>query len=129
MACLWTFLCVGLWAAAYTYRDAYDAPEYIAKPIYYLTVPIGEVPLLVLDATSHLYTVTGAEGQFWVMAPFWLAAIVLGYGQWFVAVPAIWRRLRVHGELRLKLMLGIVLAVTIGYAFWTFIELFLRRIT
>lgn len=93
---IWLLLCVGVLALGYVQRGVHDMPEAFVWLMNYLSMPSG----FVLGALVLMYW-TVAERMlhiphhpFWQLVPFWFTTTAVGYVQWFVLCPAIWKKWR-----------------------------------
>ena len=75
-------------------------PEAFAGLMIYLSFPIGILGVIVggvsTSALSGFFNLT--YRPFWDVVPIWIAATALGYIQWFIAVPLIWKKLRARSS-------------------------------
>ena len=80
---------------AYVQREIHDMPEAVLLLTIYLTFPAGLIGMMLAGWTTQLLPDAGVLTpiqQFWSVVPYWLIAVLFGYVQWFVAVPAVWLR-------------------------------------
>ena len=95
LALLWLALCLGLLLSAYLQRHVHDMPQAFTWGLIALTFPIG-LPsgALVGMSMTQAYTHLGlVYSPFWDLLPSWLVMVACGYWQWFIALPALVRKL------------------------------------
>jgi hypothetical protein len=90
LAALWLLLCLGVLVFGFVQRDIHDMPVAFVWFLIFLSFPIG---LAVVFAFGLVTTTLGEFAAilyvpFWSELPLWLAAVVAGYFQWFVLLPA-----------------------------------------
>ncbi len=96
LAAAWFSAAIGLLLFAWVQRDVPDMPQLFTWGLIALSFPVGlpvgaGVGLLMLQAYRHL----GLPYQpFLDLLPSWLLMLGFGYLQWFLLLPALWRRLR-----------------------------------
>jgi hypothetical protein len=94
-AVLWLLCGFSLLVFAYVQQDLHDMPVVLVWLLVFLAFPVGLIAAPVVGAAwSSLATSFGlVYHPFWHSLPFWVVLVSLGYLQWFVVVPNLWRRL------------------------------------
>lgn len=91
LAALWLALCLAVLVFGFVQRDVHDMPIAFTWFLLLLSFPLGAGAVVFLGAAL------GSSGlqyfPFWSEVPLWLAAVVVGYLQWFVLVPALARKI------------------------------------
>ena len=95
LAYVWLALCLGLLLFAYLQRQVHDMPQAFTWGLIALTFPIGlPTGAVVGMSMTQAYTHLGLPySPFWDLLPSWLVMVACGYWQWFIAVPALARKL------------------------------------
>ncbi len=90
IAALWLALCIAVLAFGFVQREIHDMPVAFALLLVFLSFPLGAGALVIVG------TVLGSSGinyvSFWSEMPLWLAAVGVGYWQWFILLPALARK-------------------------------------
>ena len=90
VAALWLAACIAVLVFGLTARAIHDMPVAVTWFLIFLSFPLGA------GAVAVLGVALGSSGvpyvPFWSELPVWAAAIIVGYLQWFVLVPAIARK-------------------------------------
>jgi hypothetical protein len=96
VAAVWLLACVGMLLFAWTGQDVHDMPEAFIWLMIFLSFPLGYVAAGVfgIGAFYLLRSVDLPYHPFWSVVPTWVVITLAGYLQWFVLIPAIWRRFR-----------------------------------
>ena len=93
LATTWLMCCFAVLVFGFVQRSLHDMPIAFTWFLFFLSFPVGSlaiaaVGLLVGDIQMklglHYY-------PFWYELPIWFAAVILGYLQWFVALPMLGR--------------------------------------
>jgi hypothetical protein len=96
LATLWVALCIAVLVFGFVQREIHDMPVAFALLLMFLSFPLGA------GAVVFVGTVMGSSGTsyipFWSELPLWLAAVVVGYWQWFMLIPALAKRLWSRGS-------------------------------
>lgn len=95
LAVLWLLCAAGLLVFAYVQQGIHDMPVALTWLLILLAFPIGFVAAPAVGiAWSSLAANAGlVYHPFWHSLPLWVAIVSLGYLQWFVVVPKLFRRL------------------------------------
>ena len=96
----WLLACVAVLVFGYEQKVVHDMPEVFILFMAILSFPLG---FLVLPVTAMAWAaLVGVVGSTYVAfrneLPLWLAAVALGYWQWFVVLPQITSWLRSRRE-------------------------------
>src|SRR5258708_37103925 len=94
IAIVWIVACVGMLIFAWVQQSIHDMPVAFIWLMIFLTFPIGYAVALIVGILSSTFPGTGTYHPFWDVVPMWIALTVAGYAQWFVLLPAAWRRVR-----------------------------------
>ena len=102
LACTWLSACLAVLLFAYAKRGVHDMPQAFGWLMNILSFPLGLIAMAITGAlNSALMGAIGVPYQpFRDELPLWLAAVVVGYCQWFVVVPFVARYIlvrRKHG--------------------------------
>jgi hypothetical protein len=96
LAIIWLLACIALLVSAFKQQHIHDMPEAVIPLLVALSFPIGYFVVIVAglawagaSATLHL-----TYHPFRDLIPIWVPVVVLGYLQWFVLVPWLFRKLR-----------------------------------
>ena len=101
VAALWISLCLVVLVFGFVQRDVHDMPVAFVWFLVFLSFPLGAGALVAAGASmASLTSATGIQFlPFWHELPLWVAAVVVGYFQWFILLPALlgvllrsWRR-------------------------------------
>ena len=95
LTALWASACTAILVLAYVQREIHDIPDAVLWLIIFLTFPAGLIGIIVAGWISYLFPDSGGLSpiqHFWAVVPYWAIAVVLGYLQWFVAVPKLWQK-------------------------------------
>lgn len=87
LASIWILLCASILSYLFIGRDTPGIPDSASGLMLLLSFPSSLIALKVASITM----LSTPYHSFWSWVPFWLVAAVLGYAQWFIAVPLIWR--------------------------------------
>lgn len=95
-AIVWLLAASGLLLFAWQQQHIHDMPEAFVWLIIFLTMPIGFLVIAAVGvATSAIEASFGLTYHpFWNLVPLWVIGTASGYVQWFVLLPALWRKLR-----------------------------------
>jgi hypothetical protein len=100
---LWLAACVAVLVFAFDARDIHDTDIAFAYLMLFLTFPIGYVFAalagVVFYALNSMFGIV-VPGGFVLNLVSWVFLVVIGYFQWFIAVPWLYRKLRSHLTLR-----------------------------
>ena len=92
LALIWLGLCVAVLVFGFIQREAHEMPIALVWFLVFLSFPLGAGVILFLGVAL------GSSGvhyvPFWSELPLWIAAVLVGYWQWFVLVPAIIGKIR-----------------------------------
>ena len=94
-AVIWVSACIAVLFVAYVQREIHDMPEAVLWLTIFLTFPAGLIGVIFAGWLSSFFPSSGGLspiGQFWAVVPYWIIAVVLGFLQWFVALPKLWRK-------------------------------------
>ena len=96
IAALWLAACVGMLFFAWRQRHIHDMPEAFFWLMIFLSFPAGYVAAFAAGVVTSLLfrSIELPYHPFWEVVPVWIIVTSAGYAQWFVLVPAIWRRIR-----------------------------------
>ena len=92
---MWASACTAILVLAYIQREIQDMPEAVLWLTIFLTFPAGLIGIILTGWISYLFPDSGGLSpiqQFWAVVPYWTIAVMLGYLQWFVAVPKLWQK-------------------------------------
>jgi hypothetical protein len=94
LVALWLAACLALLAFAFIQRGVHDMPVAFAWLLIFLTFPIGLAAIMVVGPVwAWISTQLGvAYDPFVDLLPYWFVLVALGYMQWFVVLPMLWRR-------------------------------------
>ena len=89
LAALWLSACFGVLLFGFIQRGIHDMPIAFYWFMIFLTAPIGfPVAVLIGGGLSLLSDSLGlAYHPFLDLLPMWIACVIVGYFQWFVALP------------------------------------------
>ena len=91
VAVVWLALCVAVLVFGFVQREIHDMPIALVWFLVFLSFPLGAGAIVVLGI------VLGSSGihymPFWSELPLWLVAVLVGYWQWFILVPALVRKI------------------------------------
>jgi hypothetical protein len=95
LAIVWLGGCIAILAFAFSAREINDMPIAATWLMLFLTAPAG---IIVSGVFTLLVPYMQAQAAyiydpFWEFVPFWIGCVILGYFQWFVALPLLWKRL------------------------------------
>jgi hypothetical protein len=95
LAVIWLCICIAILLFGYSGREIHDMPIAVTWFMLFVSAPAGILVALVIALiTPYLHAQPGYTYEpFLDLVPFWIGCTVLGYFQWFVAVPLLWRRL------------------------------------
>jgi hypothetical protein len=96
LAIAWLLACSGVLLFAWEQRHIHDMPEAFVWLMNFLTIPAGlPVAAVAGIATSEISKFFGITYHpFWDLVPFWIVITMVGYLQWFMLLPLLWRKLR-----------------------------------
>jgi len=100
---LWLAVCVVVLAFAFIQRDIHDTDIAFAYLMLFLTFPLGYAFAAFVGVIFFaLYSVFGivVPGGFVPNLVSWVFFVVVGYFQWFVAIPWLYKKLRAYLTLR-----------------------------
>jgi hypothetical protein len=92
---VWASACPAILVLAYVQREIHDMPEAVLWLTIFLTFSAGLIGIIVAGWISYVFPDSGGPSpiqHFWAVVPYWAIAVVLGYLQWFVAVPKLWQK-------------------------------------
>jgi hypothetical protein len=95
LAAVWASACPAILVLAYVQREIHDMPEAVLWLTIFLTFSAGLIGIIVAGWISYVFPDSGGLSpiqHFWAVVPYWAIAVVLGYLQWFVAVPKLWQK-------------------------------------
>jgi hypothetical protein len=91
LAVVWLGLCVAVLVFGFVQREIHDMPIVFVWFLVFLSFPLGA------GAVVFLGIVMGSSDAnyvpFWSELPLWLVAVLVGYWQWFILVPALVRKI------------------------------------
>ncbi len=89
IAVLWLIACVGLLFFAYIQQSIHDMPIAFTWLMIFITAPVGFIVAPITGiATNYLFEIFGFEYHpFLALLPSWFAMVIIGYIQWFIALP------------------------------------------
>ena len=91
LARLWLALYIAVLVFGFVQRDVHDMPIAFTWFLLLLSFPLGSLAVVLIGVAL------GSSGlqyfPFWSEVPLWLAAVAIGYLQWFVLVPAMVRKI------------------------------------
>lgn len=95
LASLWLASCFGLLVFAYVQREIHDMPVAFTWLLIFLSFPLCFLAIMVdVKVIEPMLTTAGLSyDPFLSLLPGWIGMVVLGYFQWFVALPTVVRRL------------------------------------
>ena len=96
---LWLATCVAVLVFAFVQREIHDVDIAFIYLMLFLTFPLGYVFAAAIGAALFvLNNLTGifVPGGFMQNLVWWVFFVGVGYFQWFVAVPWLFRKLKVH---------------------------------
>jgi hypothetical protein len=95
IAAIWFGLCIAVLVFGYEQRHIHDMPVAFILFMLFLSVPAG-----ILVSSLYALSVPFLSGlpgyvfnPFLAVLPFWIGCVLLGYLQWFVIIPGLWRRI------------------------------------
>lgn len=94
MAALWLGLCLAVLVFGYVQRGIHDMPVGFTWLMIFLSAPLGllipfiagKVAPILLAQTWYVYD------PFWDLVPYWIGFVFSGYVQWFILIPAAFRK-------------------------------------
>ena len=95
LALAWLSLCLGVLAFGIVQRDIHDMPIAFILFMHFLSIPVGLLVIPIVGLTTSIaFSALGASyNPILDLLPIWVAAVVFGYLQWFVAIPWIFRKI------------------------------------
>jgi len=90
VARVWLLLCVSVLVFGWIQRDIHDMPEAFSYFMIALTFPAGFLAALSGSFISQAFNTP--YSPFWDLVPFWFLATVLGYMQWFIILPWLYKK-------------------------------------
>lgn len=91
LATLWLASSIAVLVFGFVQREVHDMPVAFAWFLIFLSFPLGAGAVVAVGVAMGASSVEYVP--FWSEVPLWLAAVVVGYFQWFVLVPAVARRI------------------------------------
>jgi len=89
IAIIWLIACFMLLLFAYLQRDIHDMPIAVTWLMVFISAPVGFIIAPITGiATNYLFEIFSFEYHpFLALLPSWFAMVIIGYIQWFVALP------------------------------------------
>lgn len=89
LAVAWLAACIGVLLFGYEQRAIHDMPVAFTWFLLVLSFPVGSLAVVAVGVSlGSLATALGLQYQpVWHELPIWIAAIVVGYWQWFMFLP------------------------------------------
>jgi hypothetical protein len=93
LATLWLLCAAGLLVFAYVQQGIHDMPVALTWFLILLALPIGFAAAPVVGIAWSSLAANAGLGYhpFWHSLPLWVVVVSLGYLQWFVVVPKMFR--------------------------------------
>lgn len=95
IAVIWFGLCIAVLVFGYEQIHIHDMPVAFIWFMLFLSVPAG-ILVSLLYALSVPY-LSGLPGYVYIpfldVLAFWIGCVLLGYLQWFVIIPGLWRKI------------------------------------
>ena len=89
IAVLWLIVCIGILFFAYIQQSIHDMPVAFIYLMMFISAPVGLIVAPITGiATSYLFEIFSFEYHpFLDLLPSWFAMVIIGYIQWFIALP------------------------------------------